>query len=91
LIWNEVQRVRHKNSINRGETEGGALQISHDLTNLHAVVLIRNSLQGSLVEINCINCAAGSQQLSQGNRVSVLTSGVGSWRIAVKVVPLSWK
>ena len=43
-------------------------RISHDLTNLHAVVLVRNSLQGSLVEINYINCAAGSQQLSQGNR-----------------------
>lgn len=25
MIWNEVQRVCHKNSLNRGETEGGAL------------------------------------------------------------------
>jgi hypothetical protein len=61
LLLNEVQRICHENSVDRWETEAGALQIPNDLTNLHSIVLVWNSLQSSPVQIDGINRAAGSQ------------------------------
>jgi len=48
-------------AVDRRETEAGAPQIPNDLTNLHSIVLVWNSLQSSPVQIDGINRAAGSQ------------------------------
>jgi hypothetical protein len=61
LLLNEVQRICHENSVGGWETEAGALHILKDLTNLHSIVLVWNSLQNSPVQIDGINRAIGSQ------------------------------
>jgi hypothetical protein len=63
LLPNEVQGVRHENSIDRWKVEAGAPQIPQNLTNLDAVIPVRNFLQRFLVQIDGMNRAAGSQQL----------------------------
>jgi hypothetical protein len=62
LLPNEVQGVCHENSIDRRKADARAAQIPQDLTNCDSVILVRNSLQRSLVEIDGMNRAAGSQQ-----------------------------
>jgi hypothetical protein len=51
-LLNEVQRTCHENSVDRWETEAGFLQVPNDLTNLHSIVLVWNSLQNLPVQID---------------------------------------
>ena len=63
LLPNEVQGVRHENSIDRWKAEARAPQIPQNLRNLDSVIPVRNFLQRFLVQIDGMNRAAGSQQL----------------------------
>jgi hypothetical protein len=65
LLLNKVQRICHENSVDRWETEAGALQIANDLTNLHSIVLVWDSLQSSPVQIDGINRAPGASNLGR--------------------------
>ena len=66
LLPNEVQGVRHEDSIDRWKAEARVPQIPQNLTNLDSVIAVRNFLQRFLVQIDGMNRAAGSQQLRKG-------------------------
>ena len=63
LVLNELQRVCHENPICRGKPKARAAQISQNLADCDTVILLRNSFQRSLVQINGMNGTPGSQQL----------------------------
>jgi hypothetical protein len=55
-----MEGVRHEDVIHGRKTEARAPQIPQDLSNCDSVILVRNSLQRSLVKIDGMNRAAGS-------------------------------
>lgn len=59
LVRNEVEGIRHENSVYGGKAEARAPQVSQNTTNCDSLIFVRDSSQHHRVKIDGMNVATG--------------------------------